>query len=48
MQAAVNVLGAGALVGLALLTAWYGAEKRSGSRRGATTGLPAPAATDRG
>ena len=48
MQAAVNILGAAALVGLALLTAWYGGEKRSGGRRGASTGLPATAATDRG
>ncbi len=28
MQVAVNLLGAAALVGLAMLTAWYGAEKR--------------------
>ena len=47
MQAAVNVGGAAALVGLAMLTAWYGSEKR-GERRPATSGLPAPAATDNG
>ncbi len=46
MQAAVNILGAAALVGLAALTAWYGSEKRS-SRRPATSGLPAAAAPDR-
>lgn len=48
MQVAVNVLGTAALVVLALLTGWYGAEKRSGDRRGATAGLPAATATDRG
>ena len=48
MQVAVNVLGAAALVGLALLTAWYGGEKRSGGRRAAPAGLPSGAATDRG
>ncbi|HWT10520.1 MAG TPA: OpgC domain-containing protein [Roseomonas sp.] len=47
MQAAVNLGGAAALVGLAVLTAWYGAEKRGG-RRPATQGLPTPAATDNG
>lgn len=48
MQAAVNIGGAAALIGLAVLTAWYGSEKRGGGRRPATPGLPAPAATDRG
>ena len=33
VQVAVNLLGAAALVGLAALTAWYGAEKRA-PRRG--------------
>lgn len=47
MQAAVNLGGAAALVGLAVLTAWYGVEKRGG-RRPATQGLPTPAATDNG
>ena len=32
MQAAVNLLGAATLVGLAVLTAWYGAEKRAPRR----------------
>lgn len=44
MQVAVNVVGAAALVGLAMLTAWYGAEKRGGRR---TQPLPAPAQPDR-
>ncbi|MEO3473306.1 OpgC domain-containing protein [Roseomonas sp. CAU 1739] len=47
MQVMVNIGGAAALVGLALLTAWYGSEKR-GSRRLATAGLQQPAATDNG
>ena len=44
MQVVVNLVGAGLLVGLAVLTAWYGAEKRSPRR--ATQPLPAPAAGD--
>ena len=48
MQAVVNVGGAAALIGLAMLTAWYASEKRGSGRRPATSGLPAPAATDRG
>jgi hypothetical protein len=44
MQAAVNLAGAALLVGLALLTAWYGAEKRAPRRP--TPPLPAPAASD--
>jgi hypothetical protein len=47
MQAAVNIGGALALVGLALLTAWYGSEKRS-SRRPAPARLPAETVADRG
>jgi hypothetical protein len=47
MQAAVNLGGAGALIGLALLTAWYGSEKRGG-RRQPTPGLPAAPAPDNG
>ncbi len=47
MQAVVNLGGMAALVGLALLTAWYGSEKR-GARRGPTPGLPAAPATDNG
>lgn len=46
MQAAVNLLGMGALVGLAVLTAWYGAEKRA-PRQGGSKSLSAPAAPDR-
>lgn len=48
MQAAVNIGGLAALVGLALLTAWYGSEKRGDRRPAATAGLPPPAATDNG
>lgn len=48
MQAAVNLGGAAALVGLAVLTAWYGTEKRGGRRPAATQGLPAPATADNG
>jgi NAD(P)-dependent dehydrogenase (short-subunit alcohol dehydrogenase family) len=44
MQAAVNLLGVAALVGLAVLTAWYGAEKRAPRRP--TPPLPAPVAAD--
>ena len=44
MQAAVNLGGAALLVGLALLTAWYGAEKRAPRRP--TPPLPAPAGGD--
>lgn len=47
MQAVVNLGGMATLVGLALLTAWYGSEKRGGGR-GATPGLPAASATDNG
>jgi hypothetical protein len=47
MQVAVNLGGIGALVGLAVLTAWYGAEKRAPRRAPATEGLPAGAAADR-
>ena len=45
MQVAVNVIGAIALGGIAVLTAWYGAEKRA-PRRGSAP-LPAPAPADR-
>jgi hypothetical protein len=44
MQAAVNLGGAALLVGLAVLTAWYGAEKRAPRRP--TAPLPAPAGGD--
>ena len=47
MQVAVNVVGVGALVVLAALTAWYGAEKRA-PRKGDTKPLSTPAAADRG
>lgn len=40
MQAAVNLGGLVALAGLALLTAWYGAEKRAPRRDGPTATLP--------
>lgn len=46
MQAVVNLLGAAALVALAVLTAWYGAEKRA-PRRPRTEGLPAGPPADR-
>lgn len=39
MQAAVNLLGTGGLVGLAVLTAWYGLQKRA-PRRDAREPLP--------
>jgi len=45
MQVAVNLVGAAALVGIAVLTAWYGAEKRSPTHR---QPLPASPQTDRG
>lgn len=41
MQAAVNIGGVAALVALALLTAWYGAEKRV-PRRQPAAAMPAP------
>lgn len=43
VQVAVNLLGFGALVALAVLTAWYGGEKRAPRQPRA---LPAPAAAD--
>ena len=47
MQAAVNLLGFGALVLLAVLTAWYGGEKRA-TRQAAGKSLSGAAAPDRG
>jgi hypothetical protein len=45
MQATVNLLGAGMLVALAVVTAWYGAEKRAPRR--ASAALPSPGAGDK-
>lgn len=47
MQVAVNLGGAATLVGLALLTAWYGMEKHGGART-AAAGLPSPPRVDNG
>nr|WP_246514476.1 OpgC domain-containing protein [Neoroseomonas soli] len=47
MQVAVNVVGLAALVGIAVLTAWYGIEKYA-PRRAAPSPLPAGAPPDRG
>lgn len=45
MQVAINLGGIAALAGLALLTAWYGAEKRAPRRAGAAPALPGPGGT---
>nr|WP_246522129.1 OpgC domain-containing protein [Neoroseomonas terrae] len=45
MQSAVNLVGAAALIGLALLTAWYGSEKRGG-RQTPPSGLQPPPRID--
>ena len=47
MQIAINLLGAGLLVAIAALTAWYAAEKRT-PRAPAISALPAAAPADRG
>ena len=45
MQVAVNLLGTAALMGLAMLTAWYGMEKRDSRRSRPLSAAPQP---DRG